>query len=99
LAQLSVGETGLLTGLTNQNTFIDEFDDEEDHAALNRSKREWVRTLKNRLETLIAQGLDSHAPLFANLSSLGQTLELTAVELELLTLRLLIDLIKPFRDG
>lgn len=99
LASFVVGDIGVLLGLTDEETDLDEFDFEDDTPVKMPSRRALAASLRKRLQALVTEGFDGQAPLFANIELLGQRLELTAVEQELLTLGVLLTVIEPFQEG
>lgn len=62
------------------------------------SKAAILKCVRQRLDDLLAEGIDAKMPLFENIKLIGQTLKLNNAEQEILILRLLMPLIEPFRD-
>jgi transitional endoplasmic reticulum ATPase len=94
-------EVSILTGLDEH------FTEEENEAIQDSSKKDIsffkasktaiLKRVRQRLDELLAEGIDAKMPLFENIKLIGQTLKLNNAEQEVLILRLLMPLIEPFR--
>lgn len=96
-------EASILTGLDEYFTEADEDEFDQDNGTNKipfhqASKTEMLRCVRHRLDELLAEGIDAKMPLFENIKLIGQTLNISNAEQEILILRLLMPLIEPFRD-